>query len=45
MDMETFSQILEISKNITLIIAGWVGIYGINKWRKEFIDKKKIDLA
>lgn len=32
-------------KDITLIIAGGVGIYNINKWRVEFIGKKEMGLA
>ena len=40
--MET---ILHILQSISIIIACWVAIIGINAWRREFIGKRRIELA
>jgi hypothetical protein len=40
--METYLQILQ---SISIIIASGVAIYGINTWRREFIGKRRIELA
>ena len=35
----------ETLKNISLIIASGTVIFGINAWRREFIGRRKIELA
>lgn len=35
----------EIFKNVSVIIAAWSVFYGIGAWRREFIGKRKIELA
>jgi len=36
---------LETFKNLSILIATWSVIYGIGAWRREFIGKRKIELA
>ena len=35
----------ELFKNISLIIASGAVIYGVNAWRREFIGRRRIELA
>lgn len=39
------TNIVEILRDISLIIGIWVAIYGIDSWRREHIGKRKIELA
>ena len=36
---------LDYIKNISLIIASWAAIYGITSWRREFVGRRRIELA
>ena len=38
-------EIAEVIKNISIIIACWSAIYGIDSWRREHRGKKQADLA
>ncbi|HEY8766908.1 MAG TPA: hypothetical protein VIP09_06560 [Dehalococcoidia bacterium] len=38
-------SILDTIQALSLVIAAWAAIYGINAWRSEFVGKKRIDLA
>ena len=35
----------EALKDISILLAAWSVIYGIGAWRREFIGKRKIQLA
>lgn len=35
----------ETFKNLSILLAAWSVIYGISAWRREFIGKRKIELA
>ncbi len=37
--------VLGVLANISVIIAAWVAVRGINAWRREHIGKKRVDLA
>ncbi len=36
---------IEVLKEISILIGIWVAIYGIDSWRRESIGKRKIELA
>ncbi|GAB6163530.1 hypothetical protein JCM12298_26900 [Desulfothermus naphthae] len=38
-------SILEALKEVSILIGIWVAIYGIDSWRREYIEKRKIELA
>lgn len=38
-------RIATIFQSISIIIAAWTAVWGIYSWRKEFIGKRRIDLA
>jgi hypothetical protein len=42
MDTESALQIIQA---VSLTVAAWTAVYGINAWRREFVGKKRIDLA
>jgi hypothetical protein len=42
---ENMETILQILQSVSIIIACWVAIFGINAWRREFIGKRRIELA
>jgi hypothetical protein len=39
------SSILDTVQALSLVVAAWTAIYGLNAWRSEFLGKKRIDLA
>lgn len=36
---------MEIIKEISIIISIWVAIYGIDSWRREYIGKRRMEIA
>ncbi len=40
-----FTSILQGFQAVSLIVAAWTAVYGISAWRREFLGKKRIDLA
>ncbi len=42
MDTESILQVIQA---VSLIVAAWTAIYGINAWRNEFVGKRRIELA
>lgn len=43
--METWKLIVDVAQGISIILAAWAAIYGIDAWRREHIGKRRLELA
>lgn len=43
--METFVGIVEVVKGVSVIVACLVAVYGFDAWRREFVGKRRMELA
>lgn len=43
--MDTVKAFIEFLQSISILGAAWVAIYGIDAWRREYIGKRRMELA